>query len=418
MKSRLTVCLSLLISVAPALAQAPKTLEERVRELESFKAAVSEEVFKGEFGKLAPQTGAGRFGMGRGAAKVYDKKAGVSLGGYGEFLFEDRFDAADRFDALRAILYFGYRFDENWVFNSEIEIEHGSTSASSGTTTSGGSVSLEFGYLEYLHNEQLNARAGLLLVPMGFINELHEPTAFLGAHRPETERRIIPSTWREMGVGVHGRIEGFDYKLYVINGLNGEKFSSSGLRGGRQKGNRAAAQDLAVVARVDYIEQPGLIVGLSFYCGQSGQDSKNTMSQNIPDLGTAIVEVHAQYEAEGLRARGLWAAAFIDDTVEFNRNTNNTLAKFLSGHYLELGFDVMSRIDPESGQALTPYLRYERVDTQASVADAFVRDGTKDEVFFTFGVEYKPRPNIVIKLDFRDSDEGNDSINLLFGYDF
>ena len=105
----------------------------------------------------------------------------------------------DTFDLLRAILYFGYKFDDRFVFNSEIEFEHSTTSES-------GSASVEFAYLDYLFKPGFNVRGGLLLVPMGLVDELYEPTTFLGAKRPETERRIIPSTWRENGLGAHGSI--------------------------------------------------------------------------------------------------------------------------------------------------------------------------------------------------------------------
>ena len=139
-------------------------------------------------------------GLGPAASKVYKKDRGLSIGGYGEvrlrtFHNKGDDDQSDIFDALRAVLYVGYKFNDNWVFNSEIEFEHGGTGG-------GGSVSTEFLTIDYLWRDGVNARAGLLLVPMGFINEIHEPTFFFGAERPEVERVILPSTWRENGVGL------------------------------------------------------------------------------------------------------------------------------------------------------------------------------------------------------------------------
>ena len=110
-------------------------------------------------------------------------------------------------------------------------------------------MSLEFGYLDYLHSEEVNFRAGLLLPPLGFINELHEPTTFLSAARPVTEQRIIPSTWRALGAGAFGDIGPFAYRAYGVTSLNGERFGAAGLRGGRQNGNRSAANDFAAVVR-------------------------------------------------------------------------------------------------------------------------------------------------------------------------
>ena len=83
-------------------------------------------------------------------------------------------------------------------------------------------------------------RGDVDLVPMGFVNEMHEPTVYFGAERPEVERLILPSTWRENGVGAFGTIaDRFHYRVYLINGMDGQGFSSNGLRGGRQNGSRA-----------------------------------------------------------------------------------------------------------------------------------------------------------------------------------
>jgi len=143
-------------------------------------------------------------GLGPAASKVYKKADGLSIGGYGEvrlrtFHNKDDDNQDDIFDALRAVLYVGYKFNDNWVVNSEFEFEHGGTGGN-------GSVSTEFLTVDYLWKEELNARVGLVLLPMGFINEIHEPTFFYGAERPEVERLIIPTTWRENGAGIFGRI--------------------------------------------------------------------------------------------------------------------------------------------------------------------------------------------------------------------
>jgi hypothetical protein len=181
-------------------------------------------------------------GFGPAASKVYKVRQGVSLGGYGEVLYENFASETqsdvpsgltDQIDALRAIVYVGYKFSDKILFNSEVEFEHGSTEE-------GGSVSVEFAYLDYRLSPQVGVRAGLLLPPMGFLNEIHEPPAFLGALRPVTEQLIIPSTWRENGIGVFGGTESFNYRAYLINGLDATGFTAEeGLREGRQNGAEA-----------------------------------------------------------------------------------------------------------------------------------------------------------------------------------
>ena len=208
------------------------------------------------------------FGLGPAASKVYRGGQGVSIGGYGEFVYSNpsstREDgapsgASSQIDALRGVIYVGYKFDDRFLFNSEIEFEHGSTSEE-------GSVSLEFAYLDWRFKGlegSTGLRGGLVLLPMGFINELHEPPTYLGVSRPETERRIIPTTWRELGIGMFGAVGDFDWRAFVVNGLDGSGFDGSGLRGGRQKGSKALAEDFALSARVDWGGVPGLALGLS-----------------------------------------------------------------------------------------------------------------------------------------------------------
>ncbi|MEO0663885.1 MAG: hypothetical protein AAFZ87_20330, partial [Planctomycetota bacterium] len=294
------------------------------------------------------------------AANVYTAD-GLSFGGYGEFLGEVfRGRDGDRFDALRWVMYFGSRLSDRWIFNSEIEIEHGSTSVSSATTVNPGSVSIEFAYIDHLLTDSVALRGGVVLVPLGFVNERHEPTTFLASQRPETERRIIPSTWRTTGIGGYGQVGPFAWSAYGMNGLNGQNFDATGTRGGRQKANRASIDEVAFAARVDYVDTPGLIVGGSVYSGDSGV--------GIPeDLSTTIFDLHVEWSTGPWFFRGLYAQADIDDTGLFNARTGNNLASVLQGWYVEAGYDVLSLTDDFPNQSLDVFVRYEDLDTQAEL---------------------------------------------------
>ena len=177
-------------------------------------------------------------GFGPAASKVYGVQEGVSIGGYGEFIYENfsgsREDSSDsgkidKADALRGIVYVGYKFDERFLFNSEIEFEHASTGQA-------GSASLEFAYLDYRLTQSFGFRGGLLLSPMGLVNELHEPPIFLGAKRTETESRIIPTTWRENGLGIFGQAGSFGYRFYLMNSLDAVGGGSSKAAGFKASG--------------------------------------------------------------------------------------------------------------------------------------------------------------------------------------
>jgi hypothetical protein len=370
-------------------------------------------------------------GLGPAASKVYKRDQGLSIGGYGEVRLRtyhntDDDDQDDVFDALRAVLYVGYKFNENWVVNSEFEFEHAGDGG-------GGSVSVEFLTVDYLFREEVNARVGLLLIPMGFINEIHEPTFFFGAERPEVERQILPSTWRENGVGIFGRLaDRIEYRAYVINGFEGSGFSSSGLRGGRQKGSRALANDFAFVARADVDVAPGLVVGGSVYTGQSGQEDDFTspidnVTRDLPDALTTIYELHAQYKAYGLSLRALWTEAFIDEAGALSRvlgkAANASIAQHMRGWYAEAAYDILPLFVKETRMSLEPYFRYENYDTQRDVSNlGYMRDKSKEIDLYTAGLQFKPIPQVVMKLDYRHFDPADgdraDEVQALVGYVF
>ncbi len=361
-----------------------------------------------------------RYGLGIAASKVYRVDQGLSIGGYGEALYENfdstREDGADsgrtdQFDFLRAILYFGYKFNDKWVLNTEIEIEHADE------------IFLEFATIDYLWKPSLNLRAGLVLVPMGLLNELHEPTLFLSAERPRVESTIIPSTWRENGIGIFGDNGKFAYRSYIVNGLDGGEFSSSGLRGGRQKGSRAKAESLAWVGRFDYVGTPGLLVGASLYVGDSGQGIEDALGSEI-GAQTTIFDAHFDWKLRGWSLRALYARAELDDVTRLNQalglSGSASIGEELDGFYVEAGYDLFSRRDDRG--ALVPFLRYETLDTQAEVPAGFSRNPSRDSEILTFGFAYQPIDQLIFKVDYQDvsneGDTGVDQWNFAIGYLF
>lgn len=360
-------------------------------------------------------------GLAPAAARTYEGNRGVSIAGYGEMLFEGFSDTnqagapsgrTSQFDFLRAILYAGYRFNDKFLFNSEIEIEHADE------------VFVEFAYIDYLMHDHVALRGGMLLLPMGLVNEFHEPTVFFGAERPVTEQVIIPSTWRENGAGIHGAYGPFSYRAYVVNGLSGNRFSSAGIRGGRQKGSRAKAEHFAFAGRLDFTPTPGVFVGASLYRGGSGQGDVQVDRRDV-DVSTTIVDLHAQAEFRGFDIRGLFAQATIGDALELNRFLQQTgtagVGEKMRGGYLQIGYDVLSQQSTGSVE-LSPYYRWEKVDTQATMPIGFSRSLSTDSVFHTVGIELKPISAVVVKVDHmwatNGADTGVDQFNLSLGYAF
>jgi hypothetical protein len=351
-------------------------------------------------------------GLGPAASKVYRSREGVSIAGYGEFVY-DRFDArrqddaasnlANRVDALRAIVYLGYKFDDRFLFNSEIEFEHGSTADGVGE------VSVEFAYLEARLSRGLGVRGGLLLVPMGWINERHEPSTFLSVRRPETEQRILPSTWRENGLGLFGDAGPASFRFYLLTGFDavGDRgsvasgFSAGGLRGGRQNGARALAEDWAGVARVDVAASRAVTVGAAAYLGQAGHNA--AIPGGTLGARTFIGDAHAEVRTGGIWARGVAALATVDQAAEINalRGLTGTesVGERLVGWYVEAGYDVLRRV--RTGHELIPFLRYESLDTQDRVPEGFAADPANDLEVFTVGGMWKPIPQVALKADYQ-----------------
>ncbi len=399
-----------------------------VDRLEAQVEAITRELEELRLGRdLVVEADTSVYGFGPAASKVYKVAQGVSLGGYGEVLYENFADsreddtpsgATDRLDALRAIVYVGYKFSDKVLFNSELEFEHGSTEE-------GGSVSIEFAYLEYRLTPTFGLRGGLLLPPMGFINEVHEPPAFLGARRPETERQIIPSTWRESGIGFFGGAGPLSYRAYLVNGFDATGFSASGIRGGRQNGSEATAENFGAVGRLDYAGVPGLTVGTSAYLGNSGQGAV-LPSDPAVTIGarTFIWEGHAQYKLAGFDLSGLLAVSTVDDAAEINELSGLTadasVGERLIGWYLQGGYDLLR--NTRSEHQLVPYLRYEQLDTQDRVPDGFAASPANDRRLLTLGGMWKPLPNVSLKADYQivsnEADTGVNQLNVNLGYLF
>ncbi|HEV2148912.1 MAG TPA: hypothetical protein VGR37_16015 [Longimicrobiaceae bacterium] len=401
------------------------------RQIEAITREIEEMKLGREVAAVAADTSI--YGLAPAASKVYRVQQGVSVGGYGEFLYENFSEerengapsnAVDQFDALRAILYFGYKFNDRLIFNSELEWEHGSTSQ-------GGEASIEFAYLDYILSPALGVRAGLLLSPLGLTNELHEPPIFLGTTRPLTESVIIPTTWRANGAGIFGDAGPFSYRAYLMTTLDAVGggtsraggFSAGGLRGGRQKGAREMAENFGGVARVDFVGVPGVLVGGSAFLGNTAQGRELPTGEEVEGRLT-IWEAHADVKLRGLDLRALYAVATLDDVAELNRLRNLTgsqsIGERLTGGYVQAGYDVLNFVDTE--HQLVPYFRWERVNTQDRVPAGFSINPATDRGVFALGAMWKPIPAVSVKGDYQmhsnEADTGVNQFNVNIAYLF
>lgn len=389
-------------------------LDAQTKASEQRNTALAEEIEKSKLGTLIPEKAElkGEWGLGPAASSVYHVKSGLSLGGYGEATYrnfvDDEGSKLDQADMLRLITYLGYKFNDDIIFNSEIEFEHGTTSDIGDTTGDAeGEVSVEFAHLDFLHDKAFNSRVGMMLVPMGFINELHEPPYFHGVRRPDVEQNIIPSTWREMGLGFFGEGDAggkLEYRTYLMNGLRASRFSDTGIRDSRQKGNRAIMEDVAWTSRLDYSPDAisGLLIGGSGWIGNSGQEED--FGGQSPSVLTTIGEAHAQYRHRNLELRALGAWGHIDDADVLSSALEETIGEDFNGWYVETAYNILPHLVSGTSQYVAPFFRYEQYDTHAGVPTGFASDESLDKELYTFGVTYKPIEKIVFKVDYRNYD--------------
>ena len=409
MKTNVLAALLLSAAVSPC-AYADDT--GRLTDLEKKIEILSGEIERIKLGSTdtEPAELSSQLGFGPAASKIYQKsEKRVSFGGYGESLYEDfekrKEDGTgsgktDKADFLRAVLYVGYKFN-NWItLNSEFEFEHASTGGS-------GEVGAEMVQLDFAPwGKVFGFRTGLLLMPVGLVNEVHEPTTFHGAKRPSIETNIYPTTWRENGAGVFGEIGMFSYRSYLVAGLQASNaagtsgFSaSSGLRGGRTKGSNSPAGDFAWVGRLDAAPIEGTLIGASFYTGQADHQV-----QTLASVPVTLWDVHAKAEYKGAEIRGLYTEGRIGnvDSLNIRRGialgSASSIGSKMFGGYFEAAYDVFHEFDMK-GHYLAPFFLYERYDTQMDVPDGWTESGANSRREYTFGLTYKPIAQVVVKFD-------------------
>jgi hypothetical protein len=404
--------ISLFVSaVAVAEADSGKNKGSSEAGLEEKVEVLTEEVSRLREQMNIPETDKeleGAYGMGPAASKVYGVSHGISFGGYGEFYFAAPYGDTEATgkvnttDFYRFITYIGYKFNDWIVMNGEIEYEHATTS--SNYQGKSGSVSVEFAYLDFLFTNGFNIRGGNLVVPMGFLNLVH--------------------------LGAHGGLGDFKYSVYALNGLNGTKFDEKGVRGGRQKGNRAIWEDVGGVVALDYIYHNVLRMGGSAYWGGADQGLVSDQSGAVLKVENRIYEGHVEYRRAGFRTRALVTASQISNAGALSwalygddDQLSQQVPKGQFGWYLEAGYDIARLLWKKGQFTLTPWLRYEDYNFQNKVSadTGLPPDPTLDGTLLTAGLEIKPHPNVVVKLDWvhptdKSDEPTSDEIRLGAGF--
>ncbi|MGV6859579.1 MAG: porin, partial [bacterium] len=326
------------------------------------------------------------------AVEAVDSSSATHIGGYGELHYNNLSSASGdkkTLDFHRFVLFVNHEFSPRTRFFSELELEH----AFSGDGAPG-EVELEQAYVEFDLNDRTQAVGGVFLIPVGFINETHEPPTFYGVERNPVEKNIIPATWWEAGAGIRGNLgsNGISYHASLTSGLNIDPATIS-IRSGRQKAAKAKADNLAIAGGVKYTGIQGLELAASvFYQDDVSQDSSD-------QLGSAtLLETHAAWNRGPVAIKALYARWDIDG------NAASSAGKDVQdGGYLEAAY----RITPKVGV----FARSNQWSNEEGV------DKTQQDL----GINYWPHEDVVIKADIQqqNADAGDaDGFNVGIGYQF
>jgi len=320
----------------------------------------------------------------------------TGLSGYMDFHFNKPEFTDAQLDFHRFVLLVTHSFSEKIRFVGELELEHALVEG----LEEKGELELEQAYVDFLLSRSFNVRAGMMLMPIGIINERHEPPVYYGVERPFNDTVIIPTTWFDVGAGVHGEIgRGWRYRAFVVAPLDAAEFNAEeGIREGRQKGSESNIGRPAVTGRLEYVAVRGLTLGASGWSGRSGFQFRPTF-----DVPVSLAEIDARYARRRLELRGQFSQVWIDnagrlnDALAIRVGVNPNIARVLRGFYGEAGYRAISH--PSIGE-VGAFVRYENFDTQFRMPAGYVGLPEFDRDAWVVGATYWPDPDIAVKFDY------------------
>ena len=422
-KSSITLALAAAFGAAPALGQ---TVDEKLQilqqEIDDLKAQNRK--------PAAPQQSASPDSLD--SSSMLDRNSalangGTNIVGYGEVGYSKfRQSGNATADLQRFVFGFNHRFDQRLTLHSEVEFEHAVVSKDDE-----GEAEIEQAWVNYKMSDAVNFKGGLFLIPIGILNETHEPPTYYGVQRNQVETRIIPTTWRELGVGMHGIFdESFRYDVGITTTFDSGKLDdpTTGIRSAHQEGQLANARNLAVYGALNF-RRPGLLVGGGVFTGDTGQNgASNPALQGVAARFT-MWDVHAQYRVGRLDLQALYASGTLGDadkvtaaTVAANLADPSVAAfaapKSMKGWYAQAAYHAYK----QGNFDVAPFIRYERVDIQQAEdpANGLFQDPNNNERIKTLGVNFWVHPQVVLKADIQRyaTDKTQDRFDIGAGFMF
>lgn len=325
----------------------------------------------------------------------------VRFGGYGELNYIFRKEngngrGGNIFDPHRIVLNVDAPLSD-WIdFKTELEWEHGGINDEVNADNElSGEVRVEQALVNFKLSDSFNVKAGVMLVPMGSINLYHEPTSFNSSERPQLDQILIPSTWSEMGAGIHGALGSkADYQLMVVNGLDGSKFSAAkGIRGGRQNYNEDNNHGKSLTGRLELRPLTNLYTNLSFYSGDSGKEAS---------AYTTLAAFDGKYSLGGLEVAGEYVFVYQDNPSALGVKD---IGHAMSGYWVEGAYHVLPagwKTGKLANADAKLFVRWSELNTQESgLVDPAQKSGRYDRNYTTVGIAFSPVNNLVVKADYQ-----------------
>ena len=342
---------------------------------------------------------------------LYTSQFGIGqVGGYAQIDYNqplsDSLSQNGTFDVHRLVIFIGHKFNDKLSFFSEIEIEHVKE------------IFVEQAFLEYKLTSWMNLRGGLVLIPMGIVNEYHEPPTFNGVERPNLDRYIVPTTWREIGLGLAGNLPtaAINYQLYIVNGPlsydNGEALftGKNGIRSGRQKGAKSTfSSNPNLSLKANYYGIKGLTIGLAGYFGKSQSTLYNGLEKdNIAMVaqadssvvGMTMTGFDARYRLKGFQARAQFNYTRFSNTRQYNTFTGSDLGSEMLGYFVEAVYDLLS-FGQGLKEQLVIFTRYEVYNTHQATSAETIKNNQNNRSDITAGFHFKPSPRTSFKADYQ-----------------
>lgn len=430
-KNLIATAVATALLAAPLAAFASETellarIEKMAAELEQLKAELKANQRKTDSIEQRQQASAPAPAAAPATVAAPAPAAGPStvITGYGELNYNrpTRNASAAQTDVRRAVIGIQHRFDEKTKLVSEFEWEHAIASASDA-----GESAIEQLYVERQFDNGMRGKAGLFLIPAGLLNTAHEPTAYYGVERNFVETTIIPSTWREVGLGLSGDFaNGLAWDAGLTTGFDITKWDAASEEGREsplgsihQEGQLAKSRNLSAHLALNWRGVPGLLVGGSVFTGNAGH---KTADFAAPDARITVYDVHGRYTPGHWDLSAVYARGDIRNVDALNLTfvgEPNPVPASFAGWYAQAAYQLYKSGD----YVLSPFARYEQFNTarrySAVPAGLGVPAGA-DQKVYTAGANLKVGEGVVLKADYQKfvDDKTRDRLNLGVGFSY